>query len=103
MIRCSSLMQVKYNWYRMGTFVLSVKRNKCKNPIARSSVKFFLRKNCSLNPTTNPRGNAQQVAFTPIKFAEQSYCSKSRHCAFIHKVAKSKKQLSQRKQILKNC
>ena len=32
-LRCSSFMQVKWNWYRMGTIALTVKGNDCKPPL----------------------------------------------------------------------
>ena len=38
------------------------------------------------------RENAQQVAITPIKFDKQSYWSKARHCTFIYRVARPKKE-----------
>ena len=40
MLRCSSFMQVKYNWERMGTIVLTIKKNNCKT-IARTSLKVY--------------------------------------------------------------
>ena len=58
----------------MGANVLTVKRNNCKNtPLLEPASSFILRKDCSLNPNTNPYRNAQQVALNPIKFANQSY------------------------------
>ena len=58
----------------MGANVLTVKRNSCKNtPLLEPASSFILRKDCSLNPNTNPYRNAQEVAFNPIKFANQSY------------------------------
>ena len=67
-------MQVKSNWCRMGTNILTAKRNNCKNtPLLEPASSFILRKDCSLNGNTNPYRNAQQVAFNPTKFAKQSY------------------------------
>ena len=43
-LRCSSFMQVKCNWYRMGTILLTVKKNNCKktkSSTARSCLKFY--------------------------------------------------------------
>ena len=53
MLKCSSFMQVKCNWYTMGTTVLTVKRTNCKTPLPEVAWKIILWKNCSLNPTTN--------------------------------------------------
>ena len=53
MLRYSSFIQVKCNWYRMGTIVLTVKRNDCKTPEPKASSRLTLRKNCSSNPITN--------------------------------------------------
>ena len=91
MLRCSSFMQVKWifkcNWYHLGTILLTVKRKYCETPLPEAASRFILRKNCSSNPTTNHKGNAQQETFTSIKFAVQSYSSKAHLCAFIHRVS----------------
>ena len=99
MLRCSSFLQVKCNWNCMGTIVLTVKRNNFKTPLPEAASRLILRKNCSSNPTTNLQGKCPtKAAFTPTKFAKQSYWSKTHYCAFMHRVARSGKQLSQRKQ-----
>ena len=54
MLRYSSFMQVKCNWYRMGTIALTVKRNNSKTPLLEAASRPILRKNCSSNPTANP-------------------------------------------------
>ena len=54
MLRYSSFMQVKCNWYRMGTIALTVKRNDSKTPLLEAASRPILRKNCSSNPTANP-------------------------------------------------
>ena len=46
------------------------------------------------------RENAQQGAFTPIKFAKQPYWSKAR-CVITHRAARCEKQLPQRQQTLR--
>ena len=53
MLRCSSFMQVKSNWYRIGTILLTVKGNNCKAPLPEADSRLILRTNYSLNPTTN--------------------------------------------------
>ena len=79
----------------MGTIVLHVKKNNCKTPLPEAATKVILLQIYSRN--------GQQRILTPIKFAKQSYWSKAHHCAFIHRVARSEKQVSQRKQTLRNC
>ena len=49
------------------------------------------------------RENTQQGAFTPIRYGKQPYWCKACHCAFVHRVARCEKQLSQRKQNLISC
>ena len=44
MLRCSSFMQIKCNWYRMGTIVLTVKRNNCRTPLLEAASRLILRK-----------------------------------------------------------
>ena len=45
MLKCSSFMQVKCNWYRMGTIVLTVKRKNCQTPMPEAASSFILQKN----------------------------------------------------------
>ena len=57
MLRCSSLMQVKWNWYHMKTIALTVKRNNCKTPLLEAAYQVtsflsnvsFLESFCSFN------------------------------------------------------
>ena len=44
MLRCSSFMQVKCNWYRMGTTVLTVKRKNSQTPLPEAASSFILQK-----------------------------------------------------------
>ena len=63
------------------------------NSIARRSLKFYSSKKIVHRiQLLIYRENAQQVAFTPVKFDKQSYWSKARHCTFIYRVARSKKE-----------
>ena len=67
----------------MGTIVLTVKRNNFKNSIAWKSLKAYFWKKIVLRIQLQIyKGNAQQVAFTPIKFTKQSYWSKAHHNNF---------------------
>ena len=40
MLRCSSFMQVKCNWYWMGTIELTVKRNSCKSTLLEAAQDY---------------------------------------------------------------
>ena len=53
MSRCSSFMQVKCNWYRMGAIALTVKRKNCKTPLLEAASRLLFERNCSPNTTTN--------------------------------------------------
>ena len=61
-------MHVKCNWYRMGTIVLTVKGNNCKKQLhcQKQPQGLFFEKIIETN-------QAKQVAYTPNKFAKQSY------------------------------
>ena len=47
-LRCSSFMQVKCNWYRMGTILLTAKKNNCKKkkkaPLPEAAQVLFFEK-----------------------------------------------------------
>ena len=46
-LRCSSFMQVKCNWYRMGTILLTAKNNNCKKkkaPLPEAAQVLFFKK-----------------------------------------------------------
>ena len=47
MLRCSPFMQVKCNWYLMGTIVLTVKRSNCKTPLPEAAPRLIFQKNFS--------------------------------------------------------
>ena len=51
-----------------GTIVLIVKRNNCKNHCQKQPQGLFFEKIVPQTQLQIYRGNAQQVAFTPIKF-----------------------------------
>ena len=74
MLRCSCFTQVVYNWYCMGTIVLTVKNNNCKKLHCQKQPQdLFFQKIVHRMQLQIHRGNTQQVEFTPIKFAKQSY------------------------------
>ena len=41
MLRCSSSMQVKCNWYRMGAIGTNVKRNNFKTPLPEAASRLI--------------------------------------------------------------
>ena len=41
MLRCSSFMQVKCNWYRMGAIGTTVKRNNFKSPLPEAASRLI--------------------------------------------------------------
>ena len=45
----------------MGTIVLTVKRNDCKNPKPKATSRLTLRKNCSSNPITTLTPNKEHL------------------------------------------
>ena len=74
MLRCLPFMQTTCSWYCMGTIVLTLKRNNCKKLHCQKQPQGLLKKKIVHSIQLQVyRGNAQQVAFTPIKFAKQSY------------------------------
>ena len=44
MLRCSFLMQVKCNWYRMGTIVLTVERKNWKTQLPEAASRHIIQK-----------------------------------------------------------
>ena len=72
MLRFSSVIQVKCNWYRMGTIVLTIKKNNCTASLLEAVSRFILRKNLFIESNYKSIGEqyAQQEPFTPIKFAK---------------------------------
>ena len=71
--RYLSFIQVKCNWYRTGTIVLTVKRNNCKTVLQEAASRFILQKIVQCIQLQIYSGNPQQRAFTPVKFAKQTY------------------------------
>ena len=61
MLRFSSFIQVKCNWYRMGTIVLTVKKNNCTAPMIEAASRFILQKNLFIE------SNYKSVGETPNK------------------------------------
>ena len=45
MLIFSSFIQVKCNWYHMGTIALTIKKINCTAPLLEAASRFILRKN----------------------------------------------------------
>ena len=89
-------MQIKCNWYCMGTIVLTVIRNSYKYLLPEAASRAITRIKLS-KPTTNLQGNSQKGPITSIKLNKKSYRSKALPRVFTYRVERCKKQLPQRK------
>ena len=61
MLRFSSVIQVRCNWYRMGAIVLTAKKNNCTASLLEAVSRFILRKNLFI------KSNYKSIGETPNK------------------------------------